>query len=187
VSLRGHAGQIEAVAERELRLSQAQIELRNETLARALVGDGLGDRIEGHQRIVRKVHLGDEAGNETGPEQGKVNVGGPPGVRMVAPWVGARLDGHETVITVLVRDRASGAGEVRVKRSWVIVLAMPVAPRSVRLPQLDERVGDRAAIFVQDAAGDDDALSDRFAGVLAREVVICFADRIVSVEGASEL
>src|SRR5215470_4838548 len=114
-------------------------------------------------------------------------MGGPPGVRVIAPRIGARLDGNETVIAVIVRHRTSGAGEVRVKWGWVIVVVVPIAARCVALPQLDERVGNRAGIFVHNPAGDDDAFADRLPRVLAREVIIRFADRIGSVEGAGEL
>ena len=50
-----------------------------------------------------------------------------------------------------------------------------VAPGRVRLPDFDEGVGHRPAVLVDDAPGDDDALADRLARVLAREIGVVLA------------
>src|SRR5438874_2199968 len=47
-----------------------------------------------------------------------------------------------------------------------------VAPRRVRLPDLDERVRDRLAAAVEHAPGDDDPLAERLAIVLAGQVAV---------------
>jgi hypothetical protein len=49
---------------------------------------------------------------------------------------------------------------------------MAVAPGGVGLPDLDERVAQRPPVAVEQAPGHGDALADRVAVVLARQVVV---------------
>ena len=53
----------------------------------------------------------------------------------------------------------------------MLVDPVHVAPGRVGLPDLDQRLGHRPAVLVQHPACDDDALAERLAGMLAREVV----------------
>src|SRR5204863_255916 len=62
------------------------------------------------------------------------------------------------------------------------VVAVHVAPGRVRLPDLYERVAKRLALGVENAAAHRDALPDRLAGVLAREVVVELAEDPVRAE-----
>src|SRR6185295_3383157 len=87
---------VETIAEGPLRLAKAEVESGHEPPARAL-GHGVEDGVEGHQAVAGEEHLRDEAGQEAGPEDGQVDVRGPPGVRMVAPRIGAGLDRDEPV------------------------------------------------------------------------------------------
>ena len=64
---------------------------------------------------------------------------------------------------------------------------MDVAAGGVRLPDLDQRVRDRPAVLVDDAADDDDALAERLAGMLAREVAVVLAHALMAVDRAGEL
>jgi len=89
---------------------------------------------------------------------------------MIPPWVGSGLDGDEPVPALRIGLAASGAGKVRIQRSRVLVLLVQVPPGGIRLPDFHHRVRDRPAVAVEHAAGDDDALSDRLAGVLPRQV-----------------
>ena len=57
-----------------------------------------------------------------------------------------------------------------IERRVVTVDAMRVAAGGVRLPELDERVAHGAAVFVDHAPLDDDALADRSAAVAIREI-----------------
>src|SRR5580704_16882045 len=100
-----------------------------------------------------------------------MNVGRPPGIAMIAPRVGARFDGNETIVAALVRDRAPGAAEVRVKRRAMIVDMVTITAGRIALPQFNQRVRNRPAILVHYTAGDDDPLAQRLACMLAREVV----------------
>ena len=54
----------------------------------------------------------------------------------------------------------------------MIVAHMAIAARGVALPELDEGVRHRPAIFVEHPPGDDDAFALRLAVVLTREVVV---------------
>src|ERR671927_415028 len=100
-----------------------------------------------------------EAVGEAGAEQGEVDVGGPPAVDVVAEGVRAGLDGAKRVRAGLIRERAPAAAEVWVDRGEVGVVAMPVASAGVGLPELKQRVGNAAAVFVQHTTVDDDALA----------------------------
>ena len=101
-----------------------------------------------------------------------MDVRGPPCVVVVAPGVGAGLDGDELVAAVPVGHGPAAAGEVRVDRRGPGVPAVAVAPGGVRLPDLHQRVADRAAVGVEQPPGDGDPLADRHLVVLAREVVL---------------
>ena len=52
----------------------------------------------------------------------------------------------------------------------MLVDVVEVAPRRVRLPDLDELSAQRLAVGAEDSPLDDDPLTERLAGVLAREV-----------------
>ena len=104
-----------------------------------------------------------------------------------APRVRARLDAHEPVAALVVRQAAAGAGEVRVERGRVLVAVVEVAAGGVRLPDLDQRRADRPAVAVGDPAGDDDPLAERLALVLAGEVVVELADGVVAVDRPGQL
>ena len=56
---------------------------------------------------------------------------------------------------------ASAAGEIRIERRIVAIDVVKVAAGRVRLPHLDQRVGDRAAVVLEDAPGHVNALADR--------------------------
>src|SRR5205809_6945010 len=87
----------ELVGERPVRHRDGEIEARDHPPARLLVRDGVEDRIVGHQWIAREIHLRDEPRQERAPEQGEMDVRRPPGIGMIAPWVGAGLDRDELV------------------------------------------------------------------------------------------
>src|SRR5262249_46145140 len=84
-----------------------------------------------------------------------------PRVMVIAPGIGARLHGDELVVPVLVAHRASGAGEIRIERSRVLIDHVYVAAASVRLPDLNQAVRHRPVILIKHAAVNDDALTDR--------------------------
>ena len=63
----------------------------------------------------------------------------------------------------------------------MLVVDVGIAAAGVRLPDFDERVGDAAAVFIDHAAMHDDALAERLTRVLAREIAVGFAHRLVAV------
>src|SRR5215208_1573571 len=93
---------VETVRERPLRLGSLQIEGRDHTLPGFGVAHRVEDRVLPEQRIARKVHLGDEPRGEGRPEEREVDVGRPPGVAVVAPWICAWLYGDEPVAALVV-------------------------------------------------------------------------------------
>ena len=87
---------VEPVRERPLRNGSGS--RSNRAISRSRpprVRDRVVDRVERQQRIAREVHLGDEPLLEGLPEEREVDVRGSPGVRVVAPRIGARLDRDE--------------------------------------------------------------------------------------------
>ena len=58
----------------------------------------------------------------------------------------------------------------------MLVILVKVAAGRVRLPDLHDRLPERPPITVEHPAGDDDPFADRFAGVLARQVMIQLGD-----------
>ena len=160
---------------------------RDHQLAVLGVAHRVEDRVLEEQRVAREVHLRDEPRGEGRPEQREVDVGGAPGVRVVAPRVRARLDRDEAVAALVVGEAAPGAGEVRVERRRVAVDRVQVAPRRVGLPDLHERVAHRPPVAVEHAAVHDDPLAERLAVVLAGEVVVELADALVPVDRAGDL
>jgi hypothetical protein len=145
------------------------------------------DRVLGEERVAGEVHLRDEPGGERGPEERQVDVRCTPGVLVVAPRVGAGLDRDEAVATLVVGHAATAAAEVGVERGRMAIHVVPVAARSVGLPQLDQRVSHGAPVTVEHPAVQDDPLAERLVGVLAREVVVELADQLVAEHGTRDL
>ena len=77
-----------------------------------------------------------------------MNMRGPPRVGVVAPGIGTRLDRNETIIAVLVGQRTPAASEVCIQRRTMLIALMSVAPGCIRLPNFDQGIGDRFAVFI---------------------------------------
>ena len=136
----------------------------------AASGNRVVDGVERQQRVTWEVHLGDQPLLEGMAEEGEVDVGGPPRVRMVPPRVRAWLDGDEAEAAIVVGQAPSDPGEVRVEGGRMVVQLVRVPARRVGLPGLDERGTHRATTGIGDATRDDDPLAERSAGVLAGQV-----------------
>src|SRR5690349_21590001 len=98
-----------------------------------------------------------------------------PGVVVVAPGIGARLDGDEAIAPVASGHDLARAREVGIERSVMLVVLMDVAPAGIGLPDLDKHSRLRAAVLVEHAAGHDDALAKGLAFMLAGEIIVGFA------------
>ena len=55
---------------------------------------------------------------------------------------------------------------------------MRIATRGVRLPDFDERIRDRPRVGIEHAPGHDDALADRIAIALLREIEVVRFDHV---------
>src|SRR5213078_2440218 len=93
---------VEAVPERPLRLRQVELEAGDQPRPRLLVANGLEDRVELEQRIAGEVHLRHEPAGKRAPEDGEVDVSRTPRIRVVLPWVRARLHGDEAVVALVI-------------------------------------------------------------------------------------
>src|SRR3989449_5466016 len=163
---------VEAVGERPFRNGVLPVERRDQASARFLVGDRVVHRVVLEQRVSRKIHLRDHAREERGAEQREMDVRRAPGIVVVAPGILARPNADEAVAAFGVGHGAPGAGEVRIERCIVLIGAVRVAPRRVRLPDFDQGVRHRLAVLVEHAPAHDNALADRLAPVLAGESVV---------------
>lgn len=161
---------VELIAEGFLGLRGLPIKLGNEAVTRCFIGGAVEDGIEREKRIAGEVHLRDKTGGKCGTEDGKVNVGGSPGVVVIAPGVGTRADGDEVVAALLISERVAATGEVGIERSVVLIHAVLIPAGGVGLPDFDESVRDRASVFVKDATADDNAFTERFGVMLAGKV-----------------
>src|SRR4051812_23623522 len=101
-------------------------------------------------------------------------MGRAPAVDAIAEGVGARLDGAEEIIAVVVGHGAAAAAEIGIDRCDIGVVAMTVTAAGIGLPDLDQRVANGAAVAVEDMAVDDGLFTDRLAvlGVVQEQVVI---------------
>ena len=105
---------------------------------------------------------------------------------VIAPGVGAGLDGDEAIIAGGIALGTAGAGEIRIERRGVLVADVNVAPAGIGLPYLDQRVRHAAAVLVKHMAVHDDALAERLAGVLARQVIVALAHGLVAIDRAGQ-
>src|SRR5580693_840090 len=168
------AGQYDVppVTGRVLGLSQVMVIGGDQPLARNGVHDGLVDGIQSEQRVARKVHLGDQTLGESGSEDREVNVRRTPGILVISPWVGTRLDGQKAIRSVGLGQATAHPGEVRIDRRRVLVLLMVVATGGIGLPDLHELARHRPTRGVPQPPGHDDALPDGLAGMAGGEVGI---------------
>src|SRR3984957_11591601 len=109
-----------------------------------------------------------------------------PCIGMVTPGIRAGLHRHEPVLAIRVRQGSARAREVRIQRSAMIVLGVRISPCRVRLPDLDESMRARPAIFVQNAPGQEDACSQRMAPMLTGQDVVRLADGVVTKYRAAQ-
>src|SRR5260370_1214802 len=93
-----------------------------------------------------------------------MDVGWAPGVDVIAKGILARFDGSKKEITVLVSNHRPAAAEIRVYRRDIGIVAMAIASTRIRLPHLDERVGHRLTVAIENVALDDGLFANRFAG-----------------------
>ncbi|MNS73511.1 hypothetical protein D3C72_1069540 [compost metagenome] len=102
-------------------------------------------------------------------------MGRPPVIDAVRPGISARLDGLEPVITVLVRDRAADAAEIRIDGGEIGFLLVAIPPAGIGLPEFHERVIHAAAALVQYPAVNQNARANGHlagAGIVEDEIVI---------------
>src|ERR1700722_8011784 len=166
------AGQhdVPPVTGRVLGLSQVMVVGGDQPLARNGIHDGLVDGIQTEQRVARKVHLGDQTLGESGSEHREVNVRRTPGILVITPWVGTRLDGQKAIRSVGFGQATAHPGEVRIDRRRVVVALVVLATGSIGLPDLDELARHRPTRCVPQPPGHDDALPDGLAGMAGGEV-----------------
>ncbi len=67
---------------------------------------------------------------------------------------------------------------MRVERRVVLIEVVRVAAGRVRLPDLEQRVGERASAFIEHAASHDYALAQRLTTVKTCEIGIASADQL---------
>src|SRR4029077_818708 len=91
---------VPSVAARVFGLSQVMVVGGDQPLACNGIHDGLVDRIQTEQLVAREIHLGDQTLGEGSSEYREVNVRWAPSISVIAPRVGAGLDGQKAVRSV---------------------------------------------------------------------------------------
>src|SRR6202035_6020030 len=129
------------------------------------------ERLKSQLQLARKSCFQNQRQAHTRTEKAEVNVIRPPRIVMIAPRIRTRLDRHEAIRAVVVGDNSSDAREMRIERRFVLVLAMRITAGGVRLPNFDLCVRNRAAVFVEHAAGYNDSFAESFAAVEVRQIV----------------
>src|SRR5260370_10874506 len=71
--------------------SGVPVKMGYQAIARVLVGDAVKNGVKGQQRIPRKIHLRDQAREQSRAKKRKVNVRRAPGIGMILPRVSAGL------------------------------------------------------------------------------------------------
>src|SRR5580692_1833721 len=101
-----------------------------------------------------------------------MNMRRAPCILVIAPRISTRLDGRKTVESLVVGQCSSGPGEIRIERSGVVVFRVCISPRRIRLPNLYQAVRHGAAIPIHNPPAHNNALPQRFARMLMRQVLI---------------
>jgi len=153
--------QVESIAQRPIRLGEAEVETGDQPVARGRLRHRVEHRVEGEQRIAREIHLRHQACREIRAADGKMDVRRPPGVAMVLPSVCAGADGDEPVAALGIGEDAAGAVKLGVERRVVPILRVVVAAGGVGLPDLDHGTRHRLAVLVRHGARHDDPLANR--------------------------
>src|SRR6185437_8319865 len=110
---------VESVAQGVVRAGQLPVELRDQASARLLVGNAIEDRVFVHQGIAGEIHLRDQSAQDARAKEREMDVRGTPGVVVIAPGIGARLDGQEGIASLVVGHGAPVAVEIGIERRVV--------------------------------------------------------------------
>ncbi|MNC87545.1 hypothetical protein D3C83_32770 [compost metagenome] len=95
-----------------------------------------------------------------------MDVRGTPCIVVIAPGIRTRLNGNELVPALVIGERATGAGEIRIERCVPPIDLMPIASGGIRLPNLDQRFGNRSSIFIKNTTRHDHPLAHWWPRVL---------------------
>lgn len=68
-----------------------------------------------------------------------------------------------------------------------MISGVPISSGRIRLPNLDQGIPDRLAVAVENASADNDAFAEWFAFMLDRQVVVVFADPLVTINWPGDL
>src|ERR1043166_2193660 len=110
-----------------------------------------------------------------------MDVRRPPSVVMIEPGISSGFDGDEAVRAIVVRKGAAGTREVRIQGCGMLITAVPVTPRGIRLPDFDQSIWNGTAAVVENPTGYDDALTQGLSGMLASQVIVSVRNRAVTV------
>ena len=73
------------------------------------------------------------------------------------------MDRLESILSLRVGRASAGADEVGIERCGTLIALVEISARGIGLPELDESPGIWPAFFLEQPAGDDNALSERLA------------------------
>lgn len=122
-------------------------------------GDALQDRVTGIGWLVLEVQACHKMIEQPAGKHGDAEV------RCLHAFSiecdGAWFDRLEPVVSVRCCPRAAKPTEGRIQRCWPLIGLMVIATMRIRLPDFNQRIGDRQPVSVQDTPLDAHALANR--------------------------
>src|SRR6266566_2839672 len=152
---------VPSITQCPLLLGHAVIIKSDHALARSFCRHRVHDRIKRVERVVGEVHLRHQARQHRWSENREMDVGRTPCIRMVLPWIRPWTNCQETINTFFVRQTATHAQEVGIKRPWPLISFVEVTSSSICLPYFQQSVRHWSASIVEHATRHNNALANR--------------------------
>ena len=114
---------------------------------------------------------------------------GAPGVVMIAPGIGPRLDRDKAVASDPIRNTTPRAHEIWIDGRVMLIVGVNIASRRVGLPNFQQGIGHGTAVLVADHAGYDDPLPIRLTilGGQLGQIMIQGANGILAIDRPRQL
>src|ERR1700685_2425703 len=107
---------VESKTKRPFGLRDLQIKSRNQPLPGLFNGYLLINRVVGQKWVAGEIHLSDQARNECGSEERKMNVRRTPCIVVVFPRVRTGFDGNKLIAAGGIGQGSSRTTEIRIQR-----------------------------------------------------------------------
>src|SRR6476660_8715056 len=110
-----------------------------------------------------------------------------PRIVAIRPGILAGANRYKPVAALGISQCMTATREVGIERGIMLIVVVKIAASRVRLPDFNQSVTQRAAVFVHHAAADDDSFTQWLAGMLAREIASLHVAKFSAKHWASDL